>query len=71
MPDNLSGIDGHILFKNKGGMVLKYLPEENEVLIFRSDLSHAPIHAKNSTKNRIVLAGDFIISNNTKNKTLI
>jgi predicted nucleic acid-binding Zn ribbon protein len=71
MPDNLSGIDGHILFK-KNGEVLKYLPKENEVLIFNSDLSHAPIHAKNSTKNRYVLAGDFILQNNVKeNKTLI
>jgi hypothetical protein len=72
MPNNLSGIDGHILFKNKNGEVLKYLPKENEVLIFKSDLSHAPIHAKNSTVNRIVLSGDFIIPNkNKENKTLI
>jgi hypothetical protein len=72
MPDNLSGIDGHLLFKNKNGNVLKYLPKENEVLVIKSDLSHAPIHAKNSTKNRIVLAGDFIIHDkNNKNKTLI
>jgi hypothetical protein len=71
MPNNLSGIDGNILFKDDDGNVLKYLPKENEVLVFTSNISHAPIHAKNSTKNRIVLAGDFIISNNTKNKTLI
>lgn len=72
MPDNLSGIDGHILFKNKNGNVLKYLPKENEVLLINSDLSHAPIHAKNSIKNRIVLAGDFIVHNiNNKIKTLI
>ncbi len=73
MPDNLSGIDGHILFKNENGGVLKYLPKENEVLIFKSDLSHAPIHAKNSTKNRVVLAGDFITHTVTykKNKTII
>ena len=72
MPNNLSGIDGHILFKNKNNNVLKYLPKENEILIFNSDMAHAPIHAKNSTKNRIVLAGDFIIEMNHKqNKTLI
>ena len=73
MPDNISGIDGHILFKSKEGNVLKYLPKENEVLIFSSDLPHAPIHAKNSTKNRIVLAGDFVVDNKTvkNNKTLI
>ena len=52
--------------------MLKYLPKENEVLVIKSDLSHAPIHAKNSTKNRIVLAGDFIIHDKkNKNKTLI
>ena len=72
MPDNLSGIDGHLLFKNKNGNVLKYLPKENEVLIIKSDLSHAPIYAKNSTKNRIVLAGDFMIyDKNDNTKTMI
>jgi hypothetical protein len=72
MPDNLSGIDGHLLFKNKNGNVLKYLPKENEVLVIKSDLSHAPIYAKNSTKNRIVLAGDFMIYNKNDNtKTMI
>ena len=72
IPNNLSGIDGHILFKNKNGNVLKYLPKESEILIFKSDLPHAPIHAKNSDLNRMVLAGDFIIDfNNKKTKTLI
>jgi hypothetical protein len=72
MPDNLSGIDGNILFKNKHNSVLKYLPKQNEVLVFKSSLPHAPIHAKDSTKNRIVLAGDFIIERGNKsNKTLI
>lgn len=72
MPNNLSGIDGNILFKDDNDNVLKYLPKENEILIFNSNLSHAPIYAKNSTKNRIVFAGDFIISNNAKiSKTLI
>lgn len=71
MPNNLSGIDGHILFKDDQGDVLKYLPRENEVLVFKSDISHAPIHAKNSTLNRIVLAGDFRIDNNKHVKTLI
>jgi hypothetical protein len=72
MPNNLSGIDGNILFKNKQNDVLKYLPKENEVLVFKSNLPHAPIHAKDSIKNRIVLAGDFIIENGVKNnKTLI
>jgi hypothetical protein len=52
--------------------VLKYLPKENEVLVIKSDLSHAPIYAKNSTKNRIVLAGDFMIYNKNDNtKTMI
>lgn len=71
MPNNLSGIDGHILFKDYDGNVLKYLPKENEVLVFKSDISHAPIHAKNSTHNRIVLAGDFVIDNSKDIKTLI
>ncbi len=71
MPNNLNGIDGNILFKDDDNNVLKYLPIENEVLIFKSDISHAPIHAKNSTKNRIVLAGDFIILDELKPKTLI
>ncbi len=71
MPDNLSDIDGHILFKNENNNVLKYLPKENEILIFESNVSHAPIPAKNSTKNRVVLAADFIISNQSKSKTII
>jgi hypothetical protein len=71
MPNNLSGIDGHILLKDYEGNVLKYLPVENEVLIFKSDIPHAPIHAKNSTHNRIVLAGDFRIDNSKNIKTLI
>lgn len=71
MPNNLSGIDGHILLKDYDGNVLKYLPKENEVLVFKSDISHAPIHAKNSTVNRMVLAGDFKIDNSKNIKTLI
>ncbi len=72
MPDNLNGLYGNILFKDVDGNVLNYLPKETEVLVFNSNLSHAPIHAPNSTKNRIVFAGDFIISDNTKKtKTLI
>jgi len=71
MPDNLNGIYGNILFKDMDGNVLNYLPKENEVLVFNSNLSHAPIHSPDSTKNRIVIAGDFIISNDKKIKTLI
>jgi hypothetical protein len=45
---------------------------DDEVLVIKSDLSHAPIYAKNSTKNRIVLAGDFMIYNKNDNtKTMI
>ena len=68
MPDNLNGIYGNILFKDMDGNVLNYLPKENEVLVFNSNLSHAPIHSPDSTKNRIVIAGDFIISNDKKIK---
>jgi hypothetical protein len=70
MQNNLKGYDGHLFMKNKNGDRYSILPEENDFIIMEGSIPHTPIPAFNSTKDRLVLAGNVGINNNKKEKTL-
>lgn len=71
MPDNLSGEDGVIYFKDKNSNEFFILPEEDDLIIMPGDLLHAPNNAINSTKDRIVFAGNVGLDVIKKQKSLI
>lgn len=58
IPNNLYGNEGHIYFKDKNTEI-SFLPEEDDFLIFPADLLHRPEKNPNSTKDRIVIAGNL------------
>jgi len=59
MPDNLEGDDGYLFFQTDDGIEYKLLPKEGDLLFFSASLGHKPKINKNSTKDRVVLAGVF------------
>lgn len=71
MPDNLSGDDGKLFFKDYDGNEYSILPNVGECIILKGDVPHAPIDAPNSSKDRIVLAGNVTFLNNKLKKTFI
>jgi hypothetical protein len=71
MQNNLNGNDGHLLMKNKNGDRYSILPEETDFIIMEGNVPHSPIPAFNSTKDRLVLAGNVGIDVNKKEKTLL
>jgi len=71
MPDNLSGEDAVLYFKSKNGKEYSILPNEDELLIMKADVPHAPNTAPNSTKDRIVFAGNVGLKYIKKEKSLI
>lgn len=71
MPDNLSGDDGVLWFKDKEGVEYSILPEEDDLIIMPADIPHAPNGAVNSTKDRIVFAGNVGLKLIKKQKSLI
>ena len=64
MPNNLKGNQSKLFFKTKSGYEFSILPEENDVFIFPSDLKHMPEINPNSTKSRIVFAGNVAFFDN-------
>lgn len=71
MPDNLSDNDGKLFIKDKKGNEFGILPEVGDLIILEGDVPHAPIDAPNSTKDRIVLAGNVCFENIKREKTLV
>lgn len=69
MPNNLKNEEGKIFFKTKSGYEYGMLPEENDILIFPGDLEHRPELNPNSTKPRIVIAGNVIFLDEHLQKT--
>jgi len=71
MPDNLEGDEGKILFSRDkdDNTALKVLPQDGDVIIFPSVLPHRPLLNPNSTKSRLVVAGNIAV--NFKTKTFI
>ena len=58
MPNNLKGDDGKLFMKDKQGNESSILPYEGQLVILYGDVPHSPVDALNSTKDRIVLAGN-------------
>ena len=71
MPDNLEGKDGVLYIEGNGGIIYDILPKENDIIIMNANISHVPASAKNSTKDRIVIAGNIGFEYIKKNKTLM
>jgi hypothetical protein len=71
MPDNLENKDGVLYIQGKNGIIYDILPKENDIIIMDSNTPHVPSSAKNSTKDRIVIAGNVGFEHIKKNKTLI
>ena len=71
MPDNLSNDDGKLFIKDKNGIEFGILPEVGDLIILEGDVPHAPVDAPNSTKDRIVIAGNVTFQNIKTTKTLM
>lgn len=69
MPNNLSNDDGVLYLMGKNKIEHFILPIEDEMIIMNGDLLHSPMGAKNSTLDRIVMAGnvgfDYIKTKNS------
>ena len=59
MPDNLKNNEGKISFKIDE-TEYNILPEEGDLLVFPASLLHKPELSPMSTKERIVMAGNFV-----------
>ena len=71
MPNNLNNLEGSLLVKNSKEDVYTFHPKENDFIIMKSDTPHCPLGSFNSTKDRIVIAGNIGLFNIKKDKTLI
>ncbi len=59
LPNNLKNDDGMLSFKLNDDKIIKIMPEENEFIIFSSDILHRAELSPNSTLNRVVIAGNI------------
>jgi cupin superfamily acireductone dioxygenase involved in methionine salvage len=59
MPDVMEGEDGVLYFKGGNGKEYWILPEEDDLIILPADMPHSPNDAPNSTRDRIVFAGNI------------
>lgn len=59
MPDNLTDIEGSLLIKNTKGDVYTYHPKEEDFIIMDASIPHSPMASPNSTKDRLVIAGNI------------
>jgi hypothetical protein len=66
MPNNLDNDDGVLFIKGMDGKIYSYLPNEGEIVIMSGDTYHVPNSAPNSTKDRIVIAGNVGFELNKK-----
>jgi hypothetical protein len=58
MPDNLVNNDGVLFVEGENKKIYDFLPIEDDIIIMNGNLPHVPNGAFNSTKDRIVLAGN-------------
>ncbi len=70
MPDNLSGNDGSLIIGGKNDRY-HFLPEVGDLIVMNGDLPHGPNWAVNSTKDRIVIAGNVGFQNVKSKSSLI
>jgi len=71
MPNNLANLDGVLLIEGENKKIYNILPEEDDLIIFDARLPHTPKAAFNSTKDRIVLAGNVGFENVKEIKSLL
>jgi tryptophan halogenase len=71
MPDVMDGDDGVLYFKSKTGKEYYIRPEEDDLIIMPGEMPHYPNHALNSTKDRIVVAGDVGFENIKKDIVVV
>ena len=64
MPNNLKDNQGKLYFKTKSCYEFSILPEECDIFIFSGDLQHKPEINPNSTKSRMVIAGNVAVFDN-------
>lgn len=71
MPNNLKDDDGVLYFKDKNDVEYSILPEEDDLIIMPAEIPHSPNKSLNSTKDRIVFAGNVGFRFVKKQKSLI
>jgi hypothetical protein len=71
MPDNLLNDEGVLFVKGENEQIFSYLPKEGDIVIMKGDIPHVPNSSPNSTKDRIVLAGNICIEYSKLKNSLI
>jgi tryptophan halogenase len=71
MPDVMDGDDGVLYFKGKNGKEYYVKPEEDDLIIMPGDMPHYPNYAPNSTKDRVVVAGNVGFDDVKKNIVIV
>jgi hypothetical protein len=71
MPDNIVGDEGTLIIEGLNGKRHYYLPNVGDLIIMAGDIPHSPNRAPNSTKDRLVIAGNVGLENVKKKNTLI
>jgi hypothetical protein len=71
MPDNLVNDDGVLYIQSETKEEYQILPNEDDLIIMSADLPHTPQVSPNSTKDRIVLAGNVGFEYIKKENSLI
>ena len=71
MPDNLTNLDGVLLIEGENKKIYNILPKEDDLIIFDARIPHTPKAAFNSTKDRVVLAGNIGFENVKEIKSLL
>jgi len=70
MPNNLKNDDGTLYLMDSNSREYNILPKEGDVIILDGNCWHSPQGAPDSTKDRIVLAGNVFFDNRKKDKNL-
>lgn len=71
MPDNLSNNEGKLIVADDNDNRYYYMPEEGDLIIMSGYLMHSPEKSIKSTKDRIVIAGNFGIEQSKIVKSII
>jgi hypothetical protein len=59
MPNNLKDDEGNIVFMTEDKNIHKFIPKENDILLFSGKLQHMIIPMPNAEMDRIVYATNF------------
>jgi hypothetical protein len=71
MPDNLVNNDGVLFVEGENKKIYDFLPIEDDIIIMNGNQPHAPNGAFNSTKDRIVIAGNVSFQYIKNKKSII